>query len=358
MSGTLPVPQNARDEDSASERGSKEEDESAGSPGTLERGDAPLLHTSDTLEYPGGGRFPVAEETGLEMKALRQASAAEGAQAPPVAAEKGPGPESEVWVPPPAVDPTVRVVVARTLSKESERQAFLTGHCPLPDSEWPGANGEEEGSYGGDMGKRPCCPRCSRPNLKATASLAGAVLVYPCFLYGAYVFLPFDVPIMPDISARLMYTLRCGVFATVPIIMGIIVYGLARCCSSAVDPFGPRREEVEIHLRFVTDSIHLFVLFFVNLMVLSTYLPQEVLKLLPLLTAFFALARLIYWVTFTISSSFRGFGYGLTFFPILGLVVVNLCYMFVLAPDKMFATSPSELEEKDAGSSTRQRFWG
>eukprot|EP00061_Rhincodon_typus_P009123 g32360.t1 len=220
MSGTLPVPQNARDEDSASERGSKEEDESAGSPGTLERGDAPLLHTSDTLEYPGGGRFPVAEETGLEMKALRQASAAEGAQAPPVAAEKGPGPESEVWVPPPAVDPTVRVVVARTLSKESERQAFLTGHCPLPDSEWPGANGEEEGSYGGDMGKRPCCPRCSRPNLKATASLAGAVLVYPCFLYGAYVFLPFDVPIMPDISARLMYTLRCGVFATVPIIMG------------------------------------------------------------------------------------------------------------------------------------------
>ncbi|GCC45236.1 hypothetical protein chiPu_0029286, partial [Chiloscyllium punctatum] len=71
---------------------------------------------------------------------------------------------------------------------------------------------------------------------------------------------------------------------------GIVVYGLARCCSSAVDPFGPRREEVEIHLRFVTDSIHLYVLFVVNLVVLSTYLPQEGLKLVPLLTAFFALA--------------------------------------------------------------------
>ncbi|XP_059500230.1 LOW QUALITY PROTEIN: transmembrane protein 79-like, partial [Stegostoma tigrinum] len=288
MSGTLPLPQNTRDEESASERGSEEEDESAVSLETSECGDAPLLHTSDTLEYPNGGRFPVAEETGLEMKALRQASVADGAQAP---LGKGLGPESEVWVPPPVVDPNVRVVMARTLSKESERQAFLTGHCPVPDSEWPGADRGEEGSHGGDMGKRPCCPRCSQPNLKATASLAGAMLVYPCFLYGAYVFLPFDVPIMPDVSARLTYTLRCSVFATVPIIMGIIVYGLARCCCSAIDPFGPRMQEVDIHQRFVTDSIHLFVLFFLNLMVLSTYLPQEVLKLLPLLTAFFALAR-------------------------------------------------------------------
>uniref|UniRef100_UPI00398E5A82 transmembrane protein 79-like n=1 Tax=Pristiophorus japonicus TaxID=55135 RepID=UPI00398E5A82 len=232
----------------------------------------------------------------------------------------------------------------------SRRGRTPAGSRPPAGEGWP--DSDEEAPRGP---RTP--PRCTRDNLKAAAALAGSVVVYPCFLYGAYVFLPFDVPLLPNLHARTVYTLRCSVFATVPILMGIVVYGLARLCSSSVDPFGQRKEEVEIHLRFVTDSIHLFVLFFINLVVLSTYLPQEVLKLLPLLTAFFALARLIYWLTFTISSTFRGFGYGLTFFPILGLLVCNLCYMFILAPDKMFATSVSVTQEEQA-SSSRQRFWG
>ncbi|GCC43885.1 hypothetical protein chiPu_0027774 [Chiloscyllium punctatum] len=206
MSGTLPVPQNPMDEAGTSGRGSEDEEGSGESPGTSECGDTPLLHTSDTLEYPVGGRSPVAVETGLELKAL--------GHAPEV--DEGPGDGSRLWAPPPVVNPDVRVVVARQPSEESERRAYLTGHCLLPDSEWPGAD-REEGSL---AGKRQPCPRCSRPNLKATASLVGALLVYPCFLYGAYVFLPFDVPHMPDVSARLTYTFRCGVFATVPIVMG------------------------------------------------------------------------------------------------------------------------------------------
>ncbi|XP_041037485.1 transmembrane protein 79-like [Carcharodon carcharias] len=139
---------------------------------------------------------------------------------------------------------------------------------------------------------------------------------------------------------------------------GIIVYSLARCCSACSESLGPGRELVDVHRGFVTDSIHLFVLFYANLIVLSTHLPQEMLKLLPLLAAFFALARLIYWGTSAMSSTFRGFGYGLTFFPIVGLLVANLCYMFVLGPDKMFATSASGSEGQEEASGPRQRFWG
>ncbi|XP_041037486.1 transmembrane protein 79-like [Carcharodon carcharias] len=124
------------------------------------------------------------------------------------------------------------------------------------------------------------------------------------------------------------------------------------------DPGWSDMELVDVHRGFVTDSIHLFVLFYANLIVLSTHLPQEMLKLLPLLAAFFALARLIYWGTSAMSSTFRGFGYGLTFFPIVGLLVANLCYMFVLGPDKMFATSASGSEGQEEASGPRQRFWG
>lgn len=72
---------------------------------------------------------------------------------------------------------------------------------------------------------------------------------------------------------------------------GILVYGLSLLCFSALRPFGEPRREVEIHRRYVAQSVQLFILYFFNLAVLSTYLPQDTLKLLPLLTGLFAISR-------------------------------------------------------------------
>lgn len=65
------------------------------------------------------------------------------------------------------------------------------------------------------------CGGCGgRDGLRAVASVGAALLLFPCLLYGAYAFLPFDAPRLPTMSSRLIYTLRCGVFATFPIILG------------------------------------------------------------------------------------------------------------------------------------------
>ncbi|NXS13527.1 TMM79 protein, partial [Neodrepanis coruscans] len=116
-------------------------------------------------------------------------------------------------------------------------------------------------------------------------------LLCPCLLYGAYVFLPFDAPLLPTVSARLVYTLRCATFATFPIVLGMIISGISRLCSSALEPFGELQREVEIHRTYVSQSIYLFILYFFNMAVLATYLPQELLKLIPLLTGLFAISR-------------------------------------------------------------------
>lgn len=71
----------------------------------------------------------------------------------------------------------------------------------------------------------------------------------------------------------------------------MIVYGISRLCFSALQPFGELRREVEIHRGYVAQSVHLFILYFFNLAVLATYLPQEALKLIPLLTGLFAISR-------------------------------------------------------------------
>lgn len=65
------------------------------------------------------------------------------------------------------------------------------------------------------------CGSCGgREALRAVASVVAALIFFPCLLYGAYAFLPFDAPRLPTMSSRLVYTLRCGVFATFPIVLG------------------------------------------------------------------------------------------------------------------------------------------
>lgn len=98
------------------------------------------------------------------------------------------------------------------------RRAFLptrTIHPEPCERKWAEAVAKPPG--------HPCgsCGSCGgHEGLKAVASVGAALLLFPCLLYGAYAFLPFDAPRLPTMSSRLVYTLRCGVFATFPIVLG------------------------------------------------------------------------------------------------------------------------------------------
>lgn len=101
---------------------------------------------------------------------------------------------------------------------QAERRNFLPtrlSHHELPERKWAEAVVRPPGrSCGG-------CGSCGgREALRAVASVAAALIFFPCLLYGAYAFLPFDAPRLPTMSSRLIYTLRCGVFATFPIVLG------------------------------------------------------------------------------------------------------------------------------------------
>lgn len=98
------------------------------------------------------------------------------------------------------------------------RRAFLPARTVQPEPcerKWAEAVARPPG--------HPCgsCGSCGgHEGLKAVASVGAALLLFPCLLYGAYAFLPFDAPRLPTMSSRLVYTLRCGVFATFPIVLG------------------------------------------------------------------------------------------------------------------------------------------
>ena len=49
--------------------------------------------------------------------------------------------------------------------------------------------------------------------------------------------------------------------------------------------------EVSVHRRFVSDSASLFLIYFLQLVVMAMYLTQGQMKLVPLLTIVFAFGR-------------------------------------------------------------------
>lgn len=215
--------------------------------------------------------------------------------------------------------------------------------------------------YGYSTHEKFSCCNCAgttRDVLKISVSLCMSAILFPILVWGGYTFLPFDAPPLDSAPLRLVYTLRCSVFAIIPVVLGFLVLGVsrARYCSLQLHP-DKEIQEVNIHRRYVEDSISLFLLYFLQLSILAAYLSQNYLKLVPLLTIIFALGRLVYWIAAAWGSSLRGFGFGLSFLPMLTMLVANLYFIFLTdSAGSIFAQ-----DEQDSPSTNQQykpRFWG
>ncbi|XP_054638311.1 transmembrane protein 79-like [Dunckerocampus dactyliophorus] len=204
------------------------------------------------------------------------------------------------------------------------------------------------------------CP--SRDNLKVGVSLMTSAIFFPFLVWGGFVFLPFDAPLLDGAPFRLVYTLRCSVIAATPVILGWLVLGISRLRLGVVQPFFKEEQQlqdVSLHRGFISDSVTLFLLYFLQLVVMAMYLSQEQLKLVPLLTVIFAIGRLAYWVAAAFGgSSIRSFGFGLSFLPILVMMVANMVFIFTMEPSALIFSLSQNPVEVLTPPSRKQRFWG
>lgn len=76
--------------------------------------------------------------------------------------------------------------------------------------------------------------------------------------------------------------------------VGMLVLGVARLRYSTLKPLYESKlvnKEVAIHWHFVHESLALFLFFFLQLAVMATYISQDLVKLVPLLTIIFVFGR-------------------------------------------------------------------
>ncbi|XP_055076929.1 uncharacterized protein tmem79a isoform X2 [Misgurnus anguillicaudatus] len=138
---------------------------------------------------------------------------------------------------------------------------------------------------------------------------------------------------------------------------GVLVQGVSRLKFGTLKPLFDgilRNREVGVHSYYVRESLHLYLLYFMQLAVMATYAQQEVLKLVPMLTIIFVFGRLIYWVCAVFGSSVRAFGFGLSFLPLLPLLGANIYFICSAeGQEVMFDVAPPT-----TAPPPKQRWWG
>ncbi|XP_072244770.1 uncharacterized protein [Leuresthes tenuis] len=190
----------------------------------------------------------------------------------------------------------------------------------------------EEVSDQGQCCCRCCqCKCCQRGRVPAFLSVLASLLCAAGILYALYFYIPIRPPDCPDVTSRILFTLCCCVVAALPILLAMLTGAACQFCAGSLNlqESFPRRQTLQ--QLFVTASLEQFLLYVLNLIIMAALLPQGQLKLVPILVAMFIFGRLVYWLCLNTCSSWRGFGSGLTVFPLLAMVALNLFLMYTLS---------------------------
>uniref|UniRef100_A0A8C5D3X8 Transmembrane protein 79-like n=1 Tax=Gouania willdenowi TaxID=441366 RepID=A0A8C5D3X8_GOUWI len=172
------------------------------------------------------------------------------------------------------------------------------------------------------------CNSCPSGRVPAFLSVLASLLCSVGILYALYFYVPIRPPDCPDLSSRIVFTLCCCMLATLPILLAMLVGAACMFCHGSFQLQESPPSRWAVQQLFLTASTQQLLLYVLNLVVMAALLPPDQLKLVPILVAMFILGRLVYWASLNMCSSWRGFGSGLSVFPLLALVSLNLFLMY------------------------------
>ena len=157
-----------------------------------------------------------------------------------------------------------------------------------------------------------------------------------CFVYCCYRYLPIPTPVVTHLSDHLLYALKWQLPSVLVIYGAVIKVILKRIEYDASDPLKQLADKsaadiLEVHRRFLTNTVEQYVINGPALLMLSLYLTPRQLKVIPLLVVVFFVGRVAFlygYLSPQKARTNRGFGFAITLLPsVLVLFYVTWCFV-------------------------------
>lgn len=146
-------------------------------------------------------------------------------------------------------------------------------------------------------------------------SVVSTVITAIVFLL-SYLFLPIDTSTLTTLPDRISLTIPCLFVSSLPIVMGIVAVGSVRGNSNAIDPVYGRSEHlVDVPNRILRNTTEQFILHMMAMLALTVFLEGSSMKVIPILSGIFLIARIVYHIGYMSSPTKRAYGFVSTFFP-------------------------------------------
>lgn len=119
---------------------------------------------------------------------------------------------------------------------------------------------------------------------------------------------------------RLALVIKDAVFAILPAVVGICIVAAQRLNPNMwVGRTAKPNSALDINTRFILNTFEQFILYFIGNAALAIYCPLEEARTLIILTVLFVFGRVLFWVGYHLNPYMRAFGFGLTFYPTVGV---------------------------------------
>jgi len=151
------------------------------------------------------------------------------------------------------------------------------------------------------------------------------------FLVGSYYV--YDRWVVPRwgigaVQDRQTYATRLLAPGLLTVLISVLHVSYYRCINPAArNPLAGNEQIVALSQKVLANTVEQFIIHSGNLVILSTYLSDDRLRLLPLIAALFFIGRIAFLIGYEISPAHRSFGFAITFIPNVGALGYNIWFL-------------------------------
>jgi hypothetical protein len=146
--------------------------------------------------------------------------------------------------------------------------------------------------------------------------------VFACAVFALAKFFWHWVPTDWTLGDRIALVIKDAVIAILPAVLAICIVAAQRLDPSMwVGRTAKPNSALDINTRFILNTFEQFIAYFIGNAGMALYCPPEEARSLIILTGLFLLGRVLFWVGYHYNPYVRAFGFGITFYPTVGVYI-------------------------------------